>query len=78
MSIALLGGILLILGAFFTFKGEVMKAVGIYFLADFCWVYIAFMTGDILGGTMVFIGMLLGLAAFLKMNFGKMRKTLDW
>lgn len=78
MSVALLGGILLILGAFFTFKGQVMQAVGIYFLADFCWVYIAFASGDIIGGVMVFIGMLLGLGAFLKMNFGKMRKTLDW
>lgn len=78
MSIATLGGLLLIVGAFFTMKGNIFKAVGAYFLADVAWVWLAFDSGDYFGGFIVFTGMTLGLIAWMKMNFGKMRKSLDW
>jgi len=78
MTIATLGGIFLIIGAWFVFKGNVYMSVGMYFIADIMWVIIAFQSGDISGSIIVLIGMLFGLAAFLKMNFGVMRKTLRW
>lgn len=78
MSIATIGGLLLILGAWFTMRGSVFKAVGVYFVADVAWVWLAFDSGDIQGAIFVFVGMTLGLIAWLKMNFGKMRKTLEW
>jgi len=78
MTIATLGGIFLIIGAWFVFRGNVYMSVGMYFIADIMWVIIAFQSGDISGSIIVLIGMLFGLAAFLKMNFGVMRKTLRW
>lgn len=78
LSPAILGGILLVVGAYFTMSGKVMIAVGVYFIADCCWVFLAFQSGDFIGSVFVLVGMLLGLLAFLKMNYGKMRKTLDW
>ena len=77
MTPAIIGGFLLVLGAFFTFQGKILRAVGVYFVADLMWVILAFQSGDIMGAIFVIAGMLLGLLAFFKMNTGKMRKTLD-
>jgi len=77
VSVALIGGLLLIAGAFLTMKGKIYWAVGVYFVADICWVIISLGTGDFIGASLVVIGMLLGLIAFIKMNTGKMRKTLN-
>jgi hypothetical protein len=73
---ATIGGVLLIIGAWFTFKGQIYKAVLTYFLADLCWVFLAFQSGDVFGGVVVLIGMGFGLGAFYKMNSGKMEKEL--
>lgn len=78
MTAGLLGGLLLILGAWFVFKGEIYKSVGVYFLADIMWVLLSFRNKDYVGSTFIIIGMLLGLAAFIKMNYGQMRKDLKW
>jgi hypothetical protein len=74
---ATLGGILLIIGAFFTFKGNIFRAVIIYGLADLCWVSLSIIAGDYVGASFIIIGMLLGLFAFYKMKTGKMRKDLN-
>lgn len=75
---ATIGGIFLIIGAIFTFRGEINFAIGSYFVADVAWVILAYNTGDIQGTLFVLAGMSLGLAAFIKMNLGKMRKNLKW
>lgn len=77
MTPALIGGILLIIGSYTVYNGKIFWSVGIFFLADCMWVWIAISTGDVTGAIFVGIGMLLGLGAFLKMNSGKMRKNLD-
>lgn len=77
MTLATIGGILLILGSWFVYKGEIFKSVLTYALADACWLGISLSTGDYLGSSLVAVGMLLGLGAYIKMNSGKMRKTLD-
>lgn len=73
---ATLGGILLILGAYFTYRGSIFYAVGVYAIADFVWLYLAYSRGDFLGVTSIAIGTLLGIAAFVKMNKGTFRKSI--
>jgi hypothetical protein len=78
MTCGLVGGFLLIVGAYLTYIGKIYWAVLIYFLADICWVIISVSNGDIAGSIMTSIGMLLGLLSFIKMNNGTLRKNLEW
>ena len=78
MSFALVGGILLIVGAFLTMLGRINYSILIYFAADICWVAISMNTGDMLGAFLVFVGMTLGIIAYWRMQTGKMRKTLKY
>lgn len=75
-SFATIGGILLIFGAFLTFKGNIHKSVMVYMLADIIWIILGIMSGDYIGATLIFIGTFLGMMAWWKMNSGKMNKTL--
>jgi len=77
-QIAFVGGILLIIASFFVYTGQIFYSVFIYFVADIAWVVIAFQSGNFVGGVLVFIGMCMGILAWLKMNFGTMRKSLKW
>ena len=77
MTLATVGGILLIIGAFFTMRGDIRTSIILYFLADLAWVRISLSKGDYLGASLVFIGMLLGIVAYFKMQTGRMRRTLD-
>lgn len=70
------GGILLILGAYFVFKGEIMKSMYMYLTADIVWISLSFMSGDIIGACLIFIGAILGFLAFIKMNNGTFNKTI--
>lgn len=76
MSFATIGGILLIIGAFFTYKGNIHKSVMIYMLADIIWIILGIMSGDYIGALLIFIGAVLGLLAWMKMNSGIFNKTL--
>ena len=73
---SVLGGILLIIGAYFVYRGQIFTSVFIYILADVCWVILAIQREDYLGSIFISVGMLLGLLAYLKMNTGIMEKTL--
>lgn len=77
MSLATIGGILLIIGAFATMKGKIDISILVYFVADICWVLMAIFSGDIIGAILTGIGMSLGIIAYYKMHKGKMRRTLD-
>ena len=77
MTIATAGGILLIIGAFFTMRGDIRTSIICFFLADCAWVGISLGTGDYIGAGMVFTGMILGIIAYFKMQTGRMRRTLD-
>lgn len=76
MSVATIGGILLIIGAWFTYKGNIFLSIILYFLADCCWLTISLSTGDYFGSSLVFIGMILGVGVFIKMNTGIFVKNL--
>lgn len=74
--ISTIGGILLILGAYFVFKGQIFKSVFVYTIADLCWAYLTYEKQDYIGLAFVLIGMVLGIGAFFKMNKGTFNKTI--
>ena len=77
MSFAVLGGVLLNIGAYLTFKGMIFRAVFVYLVADLCWVIMAYERNDYWGMFFILIGMLFGLLAYWKMKSGKMQKELS-
>jgi hypothetical protein len=76
MSVAILGGILLNIGAFLTMKGYIYQSVAIYIVADICWVFLAYDNGDMVGMGFIIVGTVLGVIAFYKMYKGMMHKSL--
>ena len=77
MSFAILGGILLNVGAFLTFRGKIYEAVAVYLFADFCWIVMAWERDDFWGVVSISVGVLFGLLAFFKMRSGKMSKSIN-
>ena len=77
MSFAIIGGVLLNIGAFLTYRGKIFQAVIAYLFADLCWIVMAYQREDFLGSIFIFFGTTFGLLAFLKMKRGDMRKTLN-
>lgn len=78
MTLGTFAGIMLIIGAFFTYKGKIFLAVCIYLIADVCWAIMSYTIEDYQGAIFISIGMLLGILATIKMNTGVMRKDLKW
>jgi len=76
MTPALAGGILLIVGAYFMYRGQAMYSILTYALADICWLIISIQVGDIIGGILILIGLVLGILVYIKMNKGIFVKDL--
>jgi len=77
MSFAIVGGILLNIGAFLTYKGEIYQAVIVYIFADVCWIIMAYEKKDFLGACFILLGTTFGFLAYMKMKNGSMNKSLD-
>jgi hypothetical protein len=77
VSFAIIGGILLNVGAYLTYRGKIFQAVWVYLIADVCWVAMAWQRDDFVGMFFIGIGIAFGLLAFLKMQRGEMEKTLN-
>lgn len=77
MNFAIIGGILLNIGAYLTYKGKVYEAVIVYLFADICWMIMAYERDDLLGSVFILVGTLLGFLAYLKMKKGTMSKSLN-
>ena len=77
MTWAVIGGLLLNIGAYFTFRGKIYQAVMVYLFADICWIVMAYERDDFWGVLSIVIGVTFGLLAFFKMRSGKMNKTLE-
>lgn len=75
-TVSTLGGILLCIGAFLSFKGQVYWAVASYLIADVCWIVLTLRAEDWQGLAFTIVGTLLGAAGFVKMHIGMMRKDL--
>ena len=76
ISVAVIGGLFLNLGAYLTFRGKIYEAVGVYLIADICWIIMAWERDDLWGVASIFIGVTFGLLAFVKMKTGKMNKNI--
>jgi len=76
-SLAILGGILLNVGAFLMFRGLAFHAIIVYLFADICWVIMALQKDDFIGAIFIASGMILGFLAYLKMRSGRMHKSLN-
>ncbi len=77
MSFAVLGGLLLNVGAFLTYKGKIYEAVIVYLFADMCWIIMAYERDDYFGVFSIIIGVTFGFFAYLKMKNGTMKKNLN-
>ena len=75
-TILTFGGIVLICGAFLTYKGQIYLATFTYLIADFCWVYNAWGTSDFKGVVFITAGIIFGMLATYKMKKGYMEKDL--
>jgi len=73
---ATIGGIFLILGAYFLNKGDLLKSVFLYFIADCMWLVLALKQEDYFGIITVSIGMIFGLIVWWKSNKGVFVKDL--
>ena len=67
----------MILGAWFTSKGDIFKSVGIYLFADLCWIANAFQSDDWVGVGTITVGIMFGLVAFLNMHKGDFHKRIS-
>ncbi len=76
ISFAVIGGILLNLGAFLTYKGKIYEAVIVYLFADICWIIMAYERDDFWGVVSIIVGVSFGVLAFLKMRSGEMSKSI--
>jgi len=77
MSFAILGGLLLSIGAYLTYKGKIYQAVIIYLFADLCWIIMAYEKSDYVGSIFIIIGTVFGFLTYLKMQNGEMNKSLN-
>ena len=76
-SLAILGGILLNVGAFLMFRGLAFQAIIVYLFADICWIVMALQKDDYIGAVFITSGMILGFLAYWKMRSGRMHKSLN-
>jgi len=77
ISFAIIGGILLNIGAYLTYKGKIYQAVIVYMFADICWIVMTVQKGDMIGAGFIITGTIFGFLAYLKMKEGMMRKSLN-
>jgi len=76
VTILTIGGIILIYGAFLTYKGQIFLATASYIMADVCWISNAWGNNDLQGVIFIATGILFGIIATYKMKSGKMNKDL--
>lgn len=77
ITFAVIGGLLLNVGAYLTLKGKIYEAVIVYLFADACWVAVAYERDDFLGTLFTIVGVIFGFLAFWKMKNGEMNKNLN-
>ena len=77
MSFAILGGVLLNIGSYLTYKGKIYQAVIVYLFADICWIIMAYKNSDYIGAFFIIVGTTLGFLAYIKMKNGEMNKSLN-
>ena len=74
---AVFGGLMLILGNYQVFKGNVYRSIQMFLLADIAWLWLAISSGNPFGVISVSIGVILSFFAFYKMYQGKFYRTIN-
>lgn len=74
---SIMGGVLLIFGAYYTYVGNIFKSILIYLIADLCWLVLAICNKAWLGSLFILIGLIFAVLVFFKMNAGIFYKTIS-
>lgn len=74
--ISFLGGLFLIIGAFFIMRGNIYLSVAAYFFADIAWVLMAIVSGHWISATVIIFGMACGSYTWFKMHKGQYKKSI--
>ena len=74
--LSIVGGIMMIVGAYFVMQGKIFNSVLTYMIADLCWLVLAIEKRDYIGAGFIAIGTVMGLYAYYKMSRGRMEKSL--
>ena len=77
LSPSIIGGVLMIFGAFFMFKGLVYYASMMYLVADVCWILLSVRDSDVVGTIFIIIGTILGILTFLKLHYNILLKDIN-
>ncbi len=75
LSAITIGGLILWMGGYFTYIGNIFFGVISYAGADVCWLINAYQHGDIFGAITVTVGIIIGILVTIKMQRGKFHKT---
>lgn len=75
MTTGILGGLFMIVGCAFTWRGNIYKALCAYALADTCWLAQTYAIGDTFGFITVMIATGVSAAVAYKMHSGVFYKT---
>jgi len=70
------GGIILIVGAYYAYQGNMYFSIISYTVADSCWITNAIEHGDVLGSIAISTGILVGLIVAVKMKTGIFSKSI--
>lgn len=76
MSVLTFGGLILILGAWLVYKGEIFLSMFAYIAADISWIINAFNNHDIQAVVFIGLGITFGVMATFKMQIGQFTKNL--
>lgn len=74
--IGIFGGIFLIIGSYFLYKGYAFYSIIVYFFADLCWLGISILNHAWFGSMAIAIGIIFSVGTWFKMNKGIFKKTL--
>ena len=74
--ISTIGGLLMLLGSFFTLRGQINISIMIYFIADIAWILLSIQANNIFGAFVIFVAMVVGIVVLYKMKKGTFNKTI--
>ena len=74
--VSFIGGVFLVIGAFFLARGNVYASVIAYFIADVMWVLMAASQRAWISAGMIAFGMACGIYVWWNMERGKYRKSI--
>lgn len=69
-------GVVMTLGAWFTYQGKIFNAVLVYLVVDVCWIITAVYSFEIISFTFLLIGVTLTVLAAMRMRAGVLRRNL--